>query len=185
MRARPRGFTLIELMIVVAMAAILASVAVPAFMKYVRRAKTTEALLNLGKIYNGSQSYVLAEHADGAGHILARQFAASTNGGHFSPTPLNQCCFSPGQRCEPSLWDSYGASREWQARSFEIDDPFYYAYRATPFGTGGRPGDFELVEAAGDLDCNQVFSNFSRVITIGADYSLGGSAALEMVNPLE
>jgi len=45
-----RGFTLIELMIVVAIIGILAAIAIPNFLNYQRRARTSEARTNLGGI---------------------------------------------------------------------------------------------------------------------------------------
>jgi prepilin-type N-terminal cleavage/methylation domain-containing protein len=57
LRAKPSGFTLTELMIVVAIIAILAAVAVPAYMKYVKSARTTEATANLAAIQSFEESY--------------------------------------------------------------------------------------------------------------------------------
>ena len=41
---RPRGFTLIELMIAIAIVAILAAVAIPSYSEYIRRGRITEAV---------------------------------------------------------------------------------------------------------------------------------------------
>lgn len=55
------GFTLIELMIVVAIIALLAMVAVPSYLKHVGKAKRSEAHINLGAIYMAEKTYH-AEH---------------------------------------------------------------------------------------------------------------------------
>lgn len=52
-----RGFTLVELMCVVAIVALLSSIALPAFSKYIRQAKTVEAGGILRKIYDAEVSH--------------------------------------------------------------------------------------------------------------------------------
>ena len=52
-----KGFTLIELMIVVAIIGILAAIAIPNFLKFQAKSKMSEAKTNLGAIYTGQISY--------------------------------------------------------------------------------------------------------------------------------
>ncbi len=52
-----KGFTLIELMIVVAIIGILAAIAIPNFMKFQAKSRTAEAKTNLGAIFTAETSY--------------------------------------------------------------------------------------------------------------------------------
>lgn len=68
------GFTLIELMIVVAIIAFLAVISVPSFSRFLAKAKRAEAYMNLSSIYAAQKAY-WAEHGkysdvlDGQGGI--------------------------------------------------------------------------------------------------------------------
>ena len=57
LRKNRKGFTLIELMIVVAIIGILAAIAIPNFLKFQAKSRTTEARTNLGAIFTGETSY--------------------------------------------------------------------------------------------------------------------------------
>ncbi len=56
-RQTERGFTLIEIMVVVAMIGALSSVAIPSFQRYVHRAKRSEALFGLKGIHTLETTY--------------------------------------------------------------------------------------------------------------------------------
>lgn len=56
-----KGFTLVELMIVIVIIALLAMIAVPSFMSCVAKAKRTEAYMNLSSLYSAQKAY-WAEH---------------------------------------------------------------------------------------------------------------------------
>ena len=55
----PRGFTLVELIIVIAIIAVLASIAVPQYLDYVRRARLAEAVTRLADYRVRMEQYYL------------------------------------------------------------------------------------------------------------------------------
>ena len=60
-----KGFTLIELMIVVAIIGILAAIAIPNFLKYQAKSKQSEAKVNLKAIFTSETSYFSEQNSYG------------------------------------------------------------------------------------------------------------------------
>ena len=65
-----KGFTLIELMIVVAIIGILAAIAIPDFLKFQAKAKQSEAKTNLGAIFTTQVSYFGEQNTYGNTFLL-------------------------------------------------------------------------------------------------------------------
>src|SRR5947209_1879828 len=57
--ARNEGFTLVELMVVVAIIGILAAIAIPNFQKYQAKARQSEAKISLAAIYTAEKSFAV------------------------------------------------------------------------------------------------------------------------------
>ena len=125
---KQKGFTLIELMIVVAIIGILAAVAIPAFMDYMKKSKKTEASLQLNKIMKNSKVH----YSTNASYV--------TNNGAQLPTTMTAC-----KGVVTTAWTS---DPGWTALDFQIDEPnlFQYTY------TGGTTSASAI--AVGDLDCD-------------------------------
>ena len=172
------GFTLIELMIVVAIIGILAGVAIPAFMKYIRRSKTVEATMNLRKIFDSAVSYYYAEHATSAGAMITRQFPTTNT---WSPT--TNCGTTTSGKCNPATEAAAWSTATWTALNFSVDDPFYYAYQFRSAGTGSS-STFSA-EAQGDLDGDSTYSLFRRNGSVTAENNVTGGQGLFSENDIE
>jgi prepilin-type N-terminal cleavage/methylation domain-containing protein len=181
MDRRRGGFTLIELMVVVAIIGVLCSVAVPVFMENARRAKTTEAPVNLERIYSNSRIYIFAAHASrGSINPIPLQFPEPQ-----PKTPVAACCGNPGGKCIPNPLD--WATPTWGALAFSMDDPSYFNYEYGSTGTAVTgPGSNFTARAMGDLDCDTVLSTFELVGTYTAtEQDMLGSGGMFINLPTE
>ncbi|HVV82551.1 MAG TPA: prepilin-type N-terminal cleavage/methylation domain-containing protein [Kofleriaceae bacterium] len=131
-----RGFTLIELMVVVAIIGVLTSVAVPKFLGYMKTAKSTEAVVHLGAIAKAADSSFI-ENATYPQVVSAL-------------TPAQSCCQQGGKKCAvaPADWDGVPA---WDELGFEMTQPFYFQYQYTSVLSSAYQAD-----AVGDLDCDGI-----------------------------
>jgi type IV pilus assembly protein PilA len=170
-----KGFTLIELMIVVAIIGILAAVAIPAFLRYIKRSKTSEATQNVGSMFRGAVAYFEAEHTGRTGAVKSKQFP--TNVG---PVPALTALVN-GQKVVPVSSDWNDAS--WQALSFAMGDPHYYAYQFTSSGTSNTSAF--TARAHGDLDADSTYSTFERQASVDSSSSVKGSSGIYIDNELE
>lgn len=187
------GFTLVELMFVVAIIGVLTTIAVPAFLSYTKRARTIEATMNVRKMTDGAMAYFYAEHATSSGQIITSRLPYTDWRG-WAPSPAHRCSNNrQGQRLDPIAWSSsaYGdpiLKLVYEGIMFEINSPFYYStgvYTNVPDGVvPNSPGTTFTGSVYGDIDCNGFFAQFSRQVIVTAERSLSGGPLYD-VNPLE
>lgn len=159
----------------VAVSGMLAAIAIPAFMKYQRRSKTTEALVNLRRISDGAIRYYGGDSASGGKRRPPHRFPPSVDW-----TPATSPCDHPNGQFppRPHVW----RSPAWSALGFSLESPAYYSYKFESSGAG--EGANFTASARGDLNCDGNYSLFQRVGTVKNGVVVG-TAGLYTQNEIE
>jgi prepilin-type N-terminal cleavage/methylation domain-containing protein len=157
---RRAAFTLIELMIVVAIIGILAAIALPAFNGFIRRAKSSEATTHLKTLYLGASGYYVVEQAGvGLTASMASHCTVASTGGTLPATPG-----AHRQRVD------FTAVPTFNDLLFSVPDPVFFGYGVTSTGAGCGNGASEALYtfyAEGDLDGDGLLSLYE--LAAGSD----------------
>ena len=145
-------------MVVVAIIGVLAAVAIPKFLEYMKKGKQVEAEVHLGAIAKSADTAFI-ENASYPQTLSAL-------------TPAQACCDQPGKRCAV-VSNEWNGVPTWDELGFEMTTPFHFQYRYNSAQSARYQAD-----AVGDLDCDGVPVTYSMI-----GDATNGAPSSRMVKP--
>jgi type IV pilus assembly protein PilA len=178
-KLRARGFTLIELMITIAILGILAAIAVPAFSGFLARSKTAEASTNIGVLFKTAAAYYYRGERGGQG-------ASASTSSHCTVGTADP---EPSTPSGDKVKFNPAPASSFRALGFAVADFVYYSYGIVDPNPGcdkaNNSPSLYTFYANGDLDEDGVLSTFELVAGSSSDNVLYHSRSIYIEKELE
>ncbi len=185
---------------------VVAAIAIPALIKYMRRSKTSEARMNIARMFDAASAFFSEEHVQRRGesfevvgelppHMCPSKPGQLQGSSGVTPPFSVDCSKGPGGRCvpatgsefEPGFYDIalWTENPVWNGLNFQMERAHYFHYNFVYSNAATGFGACQFTaQAFGDLDADGVFSTYERA---GAadENGVNAAAGLYIDNELE